>query len=296
MGLRDICAGHRGLFNAELPCAFGWSSAARRSARRSSWATRGNLNFDLTIEARKGGHHSGRAAHQQPGHSIGTCDRLRHVAQAARFASRVGAAGAAGLGRRALADCDIDGSADGPQIEPWWGEPGLSPAERVFGWCSFEVLAFKTGNPETPVNAIPPRAWARCQLRPWSGIDDNEILPALRRHLDRNGICDGADLRRRGKKCFMRRASTPTTRGCSGRYVDRANEWKEARRVAQLGRIVAQRYLHRCAGTAYRVGAALIPRMLAARTQCSICRRRSCAMGCASWPACIGISVPAEHR
>ena len=61
--------------------------------------------------------------------------------------------------RRALADCEVDGGADGPTIEPWWGEPGLSPAERVFGWCSFEVLAYKTGNPETPVNAIPPRAW-----------------------------------------------------------------------------------------------------------------------------------------
>jgi acetylornithine deacetylase/succinyl-diaminopimelate desuccinylase-like protein len=90
--------------------------------------------------------------------------------------------------RRALADCEVDGGADGPTIEPWWGEPGLSPAERVFGWCSFEVLAYKTGNPETPVNAIPPRAWARCQLRFVVGIDAKQILPALRRHLDRQGF------------------------------------------------------------------------------------------------------------
>ncbi len=90
--------------------------------------------------------------------------------------------------RRALADCEVDGGADGPTIEPWWGEPGLTPAERVFGWCSFEVLASKTGNPETPVNAIPPRAWARCQLRFVVGIDERQILPALRRHLDRQGF------------------------------------------------------------------------------------------------------------
>ena len=90
--------------------------------------------------------------------------------------------------RRALADCEVDGGADGPTIEPWWGEPGLTPAERVFGWCTFEVLAFKTGNPETPVNAIPPRAWARCQLRFVVGIDRAQILPALRRHLDRQGF------------------------------------------------------------------------------------------------------------
>jgi acetylornithine deacetylase/succinyl-diaminopimelate desuccinylase-like protein len=89
---------------------------------------------------------------------------------------------------RALADCEIDGGVDGPTIEPWWGEPGLSPAERVFGWCSFEVLAYKTGNPDTPVNAIPPRAWAHCQLRFVVGPNPDDFLPALRRHLDRQGF------------------------------------------------------------------------------------------------------------
>jgi acetylornithine deacetylase/succinyl-diaminopimelate desuccinylase-like protein len=87
-----------------------------------------------------------------------------------------------------LADCDVEGAPDGPAIEPWWGEPGLSPAEKVFGWCSFEILAMKAGNPETPVNAIPPRAWARCQLRFVVGVDPEAILPALRRHLDRHGF------------------------------------------------------------------------------------------------------------
>ena len=90
--------------------------------------------------------------------------------------------------RRALADCEVDGGIDGPTIEPDWGEAGLSPAERVFGWCSFEVLAYKTGNPDTPVNAIPPRAWARCQLRFVVGPNPDDILPALRRHLDRQGF------------------------------------------------------------------------------------------------------------
>jgi acetylornithine deacetylase/succinyl-diaminopimelate desuccinylase-like protein len=87
-----------------------------------------------------------------------------------------------------LADCEVDGGPNGPVIEPDWGQPGLSPAERVFGWCSFEVLAFKTGNPENPVNAIPPRAKATCQLRFVVGIDSNDILPALRRHLDKQGF------------------------------------------------------------------------------------------------------------
>ena len=64
-----------------------------------------------------------------------------------------------------LAGVEVDGGADGPQIDRDWGEPGLTPAERVFGWNSFEVLAFTTGTPERPVNAIPGTAHAYCQLR-----------------------------------------------------------------------------------------------------------------------------------
>jgi acetylornithine deacetylase/succinyl-diaminopimelate desuccinylase-like protein len=88
----------------------------------------------------------------------------------------------------ALADCEVDGGEDGPYIDVDWGEPGLTPSERVFGWNSFSVLAMKTGNPERPVNAIPPRATAHCQLRFVVGTDEHDVVPALRRHLDREGF------------------------------------------------------------------------------------------------------------
>ena len=32
--------------------------------------------------------------------------------------------------RAALADCVVEGSVDGPAIDAWWGEPGLSVAEK----------------------------------------------------------------------------------------------------------------------------------------------------------------------
>jgi acetylornithine deacetylase/succinyl-diaminopimelate desuccinylase-like protein len=44
------------------------------------------------------------------------------------------------------------------------------------------------GNPDNPVNAVPPRAWARGQLRFVAGVDPEAVLPALRRHLDRHGF------------------------------------------------------------------------------------------------------------
>lgn len=188
-GLREVCEVHKDLFAADLLLA---SDGPRLRAERPTLflGSRGSINFDLTIEAREGGHHSGNwgGLISNPGL------QLAHA-----IASIAGPTGQIRIPewvpkevpdsvRRALVDCAVDGGADGPAIEPWWGEPGLTPAERVFGWCAFEVLAFETGNPRNPVNAIPPRAWARCQLRFVVGVDPARILPALRAHLDRAGF------------------------------------------------------------------------------------------------------------
>jgi acetylornithine deacetylase/succinyl-diaminopimelate desuccinylase-like protein len=188
-GLRELCEENRELFSADLLLA---SDGPRLSAERPTifLGSRGSVNFDLSIEARAGGHHSGTWGGLISNPGIQLAHAIASIVSPTgqiRIPEWVPAELPASV-RRALADCEVDGGADGPQIEPWWGEPGLSPAERVFGWCSFEVLAFKTGNPDTPVNAIPPRAWARCQLRFVVGIDPDNIVPALRRHLDRQGL------------------------------------------------------------------------------------------------------------
>lgn len=188
-GLRELCAENRELFRADLLIA---SDGPRLRADRPTiyLGTRGCINFDLSIEAREGGHHSGNwgGLISNPGlelaHAIASLAGPTGQIRVPEWVPKELPASV----RSALADCEVDGGSDGPQVEPWWGEPGLSPAERVFGWSSFEVLAYKTGNPQTPVNAIPPRAWARCQLRFVVGVDPDEILPALRRHMDRQGF------------------------------------------------------------------------------------------------------------
>jgi acetylornithine deacetylase/succinyl-diaminopimelate desuccinylase-like protein len=188
-GLREVCASHLDLMAADLLIA---SDGPRLRADRATLflGSRGSLNFDLAIDARAGGHHSGNwgGLISNPGiqlaHAIAS---ITSPTGQIRLPEWVPSELPASV-RRALADCEVDGGEDGPEVEPGWGEPGLSPAERVFGWCSFEVLAFRTGNPDLPVNAIPPRAWARCQLRFVVGIDTAQILPALRRHLERHGF------------------------------------------------------------------------------------------------------------
>lgn len=188
-GLRELCEENRELFAADLLLA---SDGPRLRAERPTifLGSRGSVNFDLSIEARAGGHHSGNWGGLISNPGIQLAHAIASIVSPTgqiRIPEWVPAELPASV-RRVLADCEVDGGADGPEIESWWGEPGLSPAERVFGWCSFEILAFKTGNPDTPVNAIPPRAWARCQLRFVVGVDPEGILPALRRHLDRQGL------------------------------------------------------------------------------------------------------------
>jgi acetylornithine deacetylase/succinyl-diaminopimelate desuccinylase-like protein len=188
-GLRELCAANRAKFSADVMLA---SDGPRLSASRPTifLGSRGAINFDLTIEARQGAHHSGNwgGLISNPGiqlsHAIASLTSAQGQIRLHEWVPKVLPSAV----REALKDCVVDGGVDGPEIEPDWGEPGLSPAERVFGWSAFEVLAFKTGNPDTPVNAIPPRAWARCQLRFVVGIDADDVLPALRRHLDRHGF------------------------------------------------------------------------------------------------------------
>lgn len=188
-GLREVCSESRELFSADLFLA---SDGPRLTAGRPTifLGARGAYPLDLTIEAREGGHHSGNWGGLLSNPGI----QLAHA-----IASLVGPTGqirVPGLVpdeiplavRRALADCAIEAEPGAPTIDPWWGEPGLTASEKVFGWCNFEVLAFETGTPATPVNAVPPRAWARCQLRYVVGVDPDQVIPSIRRHLQRHGF------------------------------------------------------------------------------------------------------------
>lgn len=188
-GLHGFASAHKDELAADLFIA---SDGPRLSADRPTLflGSRGAISFDISIEARQGSHHSGNWGGL-------LSDPATQLANA--LACIAGPTGRILIPewlpdtipesiRRALADCEITPASDGPQIDPDWGEPSLSPAERLYAWSSFCVLAFEAGNPRAPVGAIPGRAWARCQLRFVVGVDADDILPALRRHLDRNGF------------------------------------------------------------------------------------------------------------
>lgn len=92
--------------------------------------------------------------------------------------------------RKALAGLDVSEETMGRPLDTNWGEPGLSAAEKLLGWNTFEVLTLDAGNADKPVNAIPPSARAHCQLRFVVGTDWQTVVPQVRAHLDANGFED----------------------------------------------------------------------------------------------------------
>ncbi|MEL0020741.1 MAG: M20 family metallopeptidase [Rickettsiales bacterium] len=188
-GVNDIVAAHKDTFGADFYLA---SDGPRIDAAKANvnCGNRGAVNFDLVCELREGGHHSGNWGGLLANPGI----ILSHAI--ASIVSEKGQILVKDLlpppipnsVRVALRDVIREGGPDAPEVQEWWGEPGLSASEKVYGWNTFEVLAFKVGNPDNPVNAVPPRAWAHCQIRFVVGSRFEEFPEIIQKHLDENGF------------------------------------------------------------------------------------------------------------
>lgn len=151
--------------------------------------SRGGISFDLVVDLREGAHHSGNWGGLLADPAMILAQALATITDA-RGQIRIPEWRPDSLTpavRAALDGLPID-SEDGPAIDADWGEEGLTPVERAYGWNSFAILAMKSGVPEAPVNAISAHARATCQLRYVVGTDPDDIVPALRRHLDAYGF------------------------------------------------------------------------------------------------------------
>jgi acetylornithine deacetylase/succinyl-diaminopimelate desuccinylase-like protein len=190
-GLAEFCRTQREALAADVLIA---SDGPRLRAERPTvyLGTRGVANFDLVLKLREGGHHSGNwgGLLRNPG------TVLSHA-----IASLVDARGAITIDalrpppipsavKRALADIEVGGGTNDPAIDADWGEPNLTPAERVFGWNTIEVLAIGVGNAAQPVNAIPHEARATLQLRFVVGTDAANLRRHVIGHLQQRGFND----------------------------------------------------------------------------------------------------------
>lgn len=186
-GLQDFCRQQAERLRADVLVA---SDGPRLSPERPTIFTgsRGGCLFDLSVSLRDGAHHSGNFGGLLADPAMILCHALASITDS-RGQIRVPEWRPDSLTPRirevlALLPPPEAGFA----LDPDWGEEGLTQTERVFGWNSFAILAMTSGRPEAPVNAISGQARATCQLRYVVGTDPGDILPALRRHLDRGGF------------------------------------------------------------------------------------------------------------
>jgi acetylornithine deacetylase/succinyl-diaminopimelate desuccinylase-like protein len=188
-GLREICQSEQMALQADVFIA---SDGPRVSAGRPTLflGSRGSVLIELQLLLRKSGHHSGNwgGALRNPAvllsHAIASLVNAHGVINVEGL--RPPPLGAAV--RNALSGLTLAGEANSPQVDTDWGEPGLSPLERVIGWNTLEVLALQAGDANKPVNAIPPTAKAVCQLRFVVGTDWRNTRQHIVSHLQRHGL------------------------------------------------------------------------------------------------------------
>lgn len=187
-GLHEICAREKESLRADVLIA---SDGPRIDPGKPTifGGSRGVFNFDLRLELREGGHHSGNWGGLLANPAIILAHAISSMVDA-RGRILVEALKPEGIPetiRQALAILEVTGER-GPAIDPDWGEPGLSLAEKVYGWNTLDVIALECGNPANPVHAIPPNAWARCHIRYVAGSQPQKFIAAVRKHLDAHGF------------------------------------------------------------------------------------------------------------
>ncbi|MDX3190362.1 M20 family metallopeptidase [Streptomyces sp. MN03-5084-2B] len=188
-GLAEFAAQERDLLRADVLIA---SDGPRLDAATPTLflGARGGVRIDLDVDLRPGGHHSG---------NWGGILRNPATTLAGAIASLVDGHGRIQVPellppelpesvRAALADVVIDAVEAAETSDARWGDPRLTPAERLYGWNTLEVLALGAADADRPVNAIPGRARAVLQLRYVAGTDVDGVAPAIREHLAKQGF------------------------------------------------------------------------------------------------------------
>ncbi len=189
-GLREFVAANRENLAADVLIA---SDGPRVMPEVPTIATgtRGTYHFDLVVDLRAGGVHSGHWG------GLTTDPAIVLVSALATIMDRNGKIlvrdwlprnGVPAAVRAVLAGCPVGGGGEAATIDPNWGEPGLTSAEKIYGWNSFIVLAMISGRPDSPVNAVAPNARAHCQIRYTVDTDPAGFGDAVRAHLDAEGF------------------------------------------------------------------------------------------------------------
>ncbi len=188
-GLREFCLQHSDELAADLLIA---SDGPRVAAQRPTifLGSRGSAAFTLRVPLRERAYHSGNwgGALRNPATVLASAVACLVDGQGKILVPGLRPPAIPDNVRAALRAITVGGDAGDPDVDENWGEPGLTPAERVIGWNTLEVLSLAAGNPDIPIGAIPGSAHAHCQLRFVVGTDIASLERTVRTHLDSRGF------------------------------------------------------------------------------------------------------------
>ena len=192
-GLAAFCTQQRQALRADVLIASD-GPRLRRDCATVFLGSRGTVNFELTLKLREGGHHSGNwgGLLKNPATVLANAIACLVDGQGVIRVPALRPPPIPANVRAALAGLQFGGDPGDPAVDAGWGEPGLSPAERVIAWNTLEVLAMVAGNPQHPVNAIPPMAKATMHMRYVVGTDVSRLHEHLAAHLAAHGFADVA--------------------------------------------------------------------------------------------------------
>jgi acetylornithine deacetylase/succinyl-diaminopimelate desuccinylase-like protein len=266
-GLREVCERNAKALSADLLIA---SDGPRlRSDRPTIFlGSRGAFNFDLVVDLRKGGHHSGNwgGLLANPGTILANAIASMVDARGRILVDGLRPTPIPQSVRRALADIE-PGEPNGPEIDDGWGEPGLTAAERVL----------------------------RMERARSARVSHRQSRPARQRDSTARERAHAGSLRRRlrlaqvrpgdahaSRHARLRQGRDPRIRfGADGRHasrsgsscravggkLDRGDDRRTARDPSESWRVAAERLFCRGSFAADDLGAALLSGVLAARAR-----------------------------
>lgn len=188
-GLATLCQQQRELLQADLFIA---SDGPRLNAAQPTLflGSRGCVNFRLSIHTRDNAYHSGNwgGLLSNPGTQLANAIACLVNQQGQLQVTALKPTSLDDTMRSILRELSVGGQEGDPAIDTHWGEASLTPSERLYGWNTLEVLAYQTGNPARPMNAIPGSASAVCQLRFVVGTDWERLVTHVQEHLQSHGF------------------------------------------------------------------------------------------------------------
>lgn len=152
--------------------------------------SRGGITFELDVNLRSGSYHSGNwgGLLRNPGTTLAAAIGTLVDGNGRILLPDLLPANVPESVRTALSEIVIPHTPGDPDIDVDWADTSLTPAEKLYGWNTLEVLALGSGDVRAPISAIPGSARAVLQLRFVAGTPTDGMEDAVQAHLDDRGF------------------------------------------------------------------------------------------------------------